>query len=70
MTSSFWTEGPTRLREGLAASRAELQELAARLREAKDAEERERLIQEILRILERYSPSEQEIEQSLFLLCR
>lgn len=67
MTTSFWTEGPTRLRKALDDRRAELEQLAAQLRAAKDAEERERLKQKIILILEEYSPSEQEIEQSLFL---
>jgi hypothetical protein len=68
MTHSFWTEGPERLRKGLADRRAELEQLAAQLRAAKDAEERERLEQKIKLMLEEYSPSEQEIDQSLFLL--
>lgn len=68
MTHSFWTEGPERLRKGLIDRRAELERLAAQLRAAKDAEERERLEQKIKLILEEYAPNEQEIEQSLFLL--
>ncbi|HEX9944349.1 MAG TPA: hypothetical protein VGG03_20255 [Thermoanaerobaculia bacterium] len=68
MTTSFWTEGPKRLRKALDDRRAELDQLAVQLRAAKDAEERERLERKIILILEEYAPSEQEIEQSLFLL--
>jgi hypothetical protein len=68
MTTSFWTEGPGRLRKALEDRRAELEQLAAQLRTAKDDEERERLERQIIRLLEEYAPSEQEIEQSLFLL--
>ncbi len=68
MANSFWTEGPQRLREGLAAHRAELERLAAQLRAAKDAEERERLERQIRCLLEAYNPSEEEIEESLFFL--
>jgi effector-associated domain 9 (EAD9)-containing protein len=68
MTSSFWAEGPKRLRKALEDRRAELEQLAAQLRAAKDAEERERLERQIIRLLEEYAPSEQEIGQSLFLL--
>jgi hypothetical protein len=67
MINPFWNEGPERLREGLKKRQAELEQLAAQLRAAKDPEERERLVREIIRILEEYAPSEQEIEQSLFL---
>lgn len=67
-SNSFWTEGPKRLREALAARRAELENLAGQLSTAKDAEERERLERRIKELLEEYAPSEQEIEQSLFLL--
>lgn len=68
MTDSFWTEGPKRLREALDARRAELEQLAAQLRTAKDVEERERLERQIIRLLEEYAPSPKEIEESLFLL--
>ena len=68
MTNSFWTEGPKELRKALATRRAEIERLAVQLREARDAEERERLERQIIRLLEEYAPSEQEIEQSLFLL--
>jgi hypothetical protein len=68
MTNPFWTEGPKRLREGLKERQAELEQLAAQLRAAKDSQERERLKRKIIRILEEYAPSEQEVEQSLFLL--
>jgi hypothetical protein len=65
-TSSIWTEGPRRLREGLAARRAELAELAEQLKAAKDDEERKRLERQILLLLAEYSPGEKEIGQSLF----
>lgn len=68
MTNSFWAMGPERLRKGLDDRRAELEQLAAQLRGAKDAEERERLEQKIRLILEAYAPSEEEIEQCLFLV--
>lgn len=66
MTDSFWTEGPMRLQEALDARRAELEQLAEQLRAAQDPEERERLEQRIVRMLEEYAPSDQEIDQSLF----
>ena len=68
MTASFWTEGPKKLRKARKDRRVELEQLAAQLRAAKGAEERERLERQIKRLLEEYAPSEQEIGQSLFLL--
>jgi hypothetical protein len=65
-SNSFWTEGPERLRGAIAARRAELEQLAARLRGAEGTEERERLERQIKELLEEYDPSEQEIEQSFF----
>jgi hypothetical protein len=57
-----------RLRKALDARRAELEQLAEQLRAARDPEERERLERKIVRMLEEYAPSEEEIDQSLFLL--
>lgn len=68
MNTSFWIHGPEVLRKGIAERRAELERLAEQLRNAEDAEERERLERQILLLLAEYAPSEQEIEQSLFLL--
>ena len=68
MMSSFWAEGPKRLREALHARRAELDSLAAQIGAATDADERERLQREVKRILEEYEPSAHEIDQCLFLL--
>jgi hypothetical protein len=66
--SSFWTEGPERLREALEARRAEVDRLVARLRTATDPDERERVHEAMRALLESYAPSEDEISQSLFLL--
>lgn len=66
MTNSFWAEGPERLREALHARRAELDNLAAQIRAATDADERERLQREVERILQEYEPGVDEIDQCLF----
>ena len=66
MTNSFWAEGPKRLREGLHARRAELENLVAQIKAATDADERERLQREVERILQEYEPDAREIDQCLF----
>ena len=65
-TTSFWTEGPARLREALESRRPEVDDLVERLQNATSSRERDEIEARLREMLEVYRPSEAEIEQSLF----
>lgn len=68
MTHEFWDEGPWRTYEATKRQRAELERLGKQLRRAEEPEERRRIEERIHELRMRYSPSEAEIDESLFLL--
>ena len=64
--SSFWAEGPQRLRKVLEDRRFELKALARRYRYASGVE-REVVLTEMRRVLAEYEPTEEELKHCLHL---
>ena len=65
--NAFWTEGPELLRKALEERRSLFDRLVDRLRGASPAQ-RDEIESEIREMMHEYNPSEEEVNQSLFLL--
>lgn len=66
--SSFWTEGPARLLEGLESRRAEIEELFERWHNSPSPEDKAEIEATLRTLFEEYDPYDEEIEQALFFL--
>lgn len=67
MSSSFWSQGADRLRQGLRAKRDEIDRLTHELRQARTEAERRALEERLRTLIEDEDPSGRDVDHSVFL---
>ncbi len=66
--NGFWSEGPMQLRLALKERKAEIDQLLSASRDSLDPRDKAAAKKRLRELLDEYSPTEDEIDRSLFFL--